>query len=269
MLDGRADIVTDISLEPARTSNAIPSAAEKHDSEPARMAIPPAGDATRRCSTGGARSARLSPLLTATGWWTSGSRFASRPTRWCPTPCSASIRPCPTSRTTRTKARAPWPGPVILGGLTLTLMMSGVRASPRRRAARQMAPAGIRLELDIRDRQLCGGHRPFWLAGFNSTSGDASDLMDDLFRIPPPASTAGTTEAATATRADRNDRNAGRAAEPAGRLHTMQRLMVMIMQDMPRVLLFVEDDLRSLAGGGVKPRLDMRVLAKEVRRPAP
>ena len=54
------------------------------------------------------------------------------------------------------------------------------------------------------------------------------------------------------------------------RLHTMQRLMVMIMQDMPRVPLFVEDEIYGVSPAVVwKPRLDMRILAKEVRRPAP
>ncbi|HNR39419.1 MAG TPA: ABC transporter substrate-binding protein [Acidobacteriota bacterium] len=158
-------------------------------------------------------------------------------------------------------------------GITLTLMMSGVRARLGEEMQRQMAPAGIRLELDIRDRQsfwAAADTAPFWLAGFNSTSGDASDLMDDLFHSTTGVYGRDNRGRYRNPEVDRMIETLGGLLNQPQRLHTMQRLMVMIMQDMPRVPLFVEDEIYGVSPAVVwKPRLDMRILAKEVRRPTP
>jgi peptide/nickel transport system substrate-binding protein len=157
-------------------------------------------------------------------------------------------------------------------GIALTLLVAASRARLGEELQRQAAAAGIRLELDIRDRQSffdAADTAPFLLMGFNSTSGDASDLMDDLFHTTGGSFGRDNRGRYSNPEVDRLIEALGGLLNQPQRLHTMQRLMVMIMQDLPRVPLFVEDEIYGVSPAvSWQPRLDMRVLAKEVRRPA-
>lgn len=155
-----------------------------------------------------------------------------------------------------------------VAGLDLRLLLSRVQTPLGKELQAQMAAAGIRLELDLRERQdffAAVDTSPFFVLGSVSSTGDASDLLDDLYH---------------STAAAYGRENNGRYANPEvdlliealpssqnqrQRLETMQRIMGMVVGDMPRVPLYIEDEIYGVnAAIAWKPRLDLKVLGREV-----
>lgn len=155
-------------------------------------------------------------------------------------------------------------------GLELTLLLPQSRIPFAEELRRQMAPAGIRLRPDPREREsywTMADTAPFFLQGIASTTGDASDVFDDMIH--------------STTEFYGRD-NHSRFGIPAidqfieglndfwvrrPRLLALQRTMALVMAEMPRVPLIVEDTIyaRSTRIDSL-PRVDNYVLIHEIRR---
>lgn len=155
-------------------------------------------------------------------------------------------------------------------GLKLTLLLPDTRMDFGRELARQMSEAGIELELNARAREEffdVQDTSSFFLLGSISISGDASDLFDDVIH-----GTAGGYGRDNQGRyrnpaADRMIEKSSGYLDQSQRLKALQEIMRLVMADLPRIPLYVEDEIYAVSERvSWQPRADMMILAKEVNK---
>jgi peptide/nickel transport system substrate-binding protein len=106
----------------------------------------------------------------------------------------------------------------------------------------------------------------FFYLGYGSTSGDASDLLDEAIHSPAGGYGVNNYGGYSNPEVDRLIEASDTCFSQERRLGLIQRTMELVCRDAAMVPLFVEDQL-SAASAGVawEPRLDMMVLGKEIR----
>jgi len=157
-------------------------------------------------------------------------------------------------------------------GVDLELTFPEVRQRLAEEIQSQMGAAGIRLKLRSlpRDEFFRGlGSFDFFLFGLASTSGDASDVLDEDFHTPTGAygvtNIGGYSNPAVDTLIERSDM----MLDPNQRLRLLQEINTRIMDDLPRIPLFGEDEIYAVSSRlAWKPRFDILVLVRDIQ-PAP
>lgn len=154
-------------------------------------------------------------------------------------------------------------------GLDLTLALPEQREEAGRRLREQMGPAGIRLTLNLMSREdyfRALDTAAFFYLGYGSTSGDASDLLDEAIHSPVGGYGVNNYGGYSNPEVDRLIEASDTCFSQERRLGLIQRAMELVCRDAAMVPLFVEDQV-SAASAGVawEPRLDMMVLGKEIR----
>lgn len=156
-------------------------------------------------------------------------------------------------------------------GVELSLLASRARANVGDLLREQMAPAGIRLRLDLQDREeffrQVDTSATFFLLGSSSTTGDASDLFDDLFHSPSEHYGRDNRGQYTNPEIDQLIEGLNGYWSQRERLAALQHIMTRVMDEMPRVPLYAENTIyvQSTALKYV-PRVDTFMLANEIRR---
>lgn len=154
-------------------------------------------------------------------------------------------------------------------GLRVTLTVPEIRRKVGERLQQQMGKAGIEVSLNIlpRDRFFQSVDTAgFFLFGVSSTSGDASDLFDDA--IHSRAGGYGQTNRGHYSNPslDKMIEAAAGQLDQARRLKSLQDIMSLCMEDLPRVPLYIEEEIHGVSRRVAwEPRLDMMVLGKEAR----
>jgi len=159
------------------------------------------------------------------------------------------------------------------GGVELTLLLPELRLPLAREIQRQMEPAGIRLKLQALTREdffNLVDTAPFFLLGSVNVSGDASDVFDDFIHSPGNGYGRVNNGRYFNPEADRRIEAMASLLNPRQRLVALQELMALVMADVPRVPLYVEDEIYGVSKRlEWKTRLDLMVLGKDVRRARP
>lgn len=152
-------------------------------------------------------------------------------------------------------------------GLDLTLSLPEQREAVGRRLQEHMRPAGIRLELNLLTREqffrALDTASLFYL-GYGSTSGDASDLLDEAVHSRSGGYGTNNYGGYSNPEVDRLIEDSDTCFSQARRLELIQRTMELVCRDVAIVPLFVEDQVCGVSDGiAWEPRLDMMVLGKE------
>jgi len=155
-------------------------------------------------------------------------------------------------------------------GVEPTLLVPQARARMGDELRRQMAPAGIRLRLDIQARERffpMSDTAPFFLLGASSTTGDASDLYDDLIHSRSEHYGRDNPDRFVNPEIDRLIEGLNGYWSQKQRLAALQDIMVRVMAEMPRVPLFFEDTIfvQSTDLDHVPP-VDSFLRASDIRR---
>ncbi len=155
-------------------------------------------------------------------------------------------------------------------GLKLPLLIPDTRMTFGQELRKQMAEAGIDLELMVREREAffeAQDTSSFFLLGSISISGDASDLFDDVIHSPQGAYGRDNQGRYFNPGADRVIEASSGYLDQAQRLKALQEAMKLVMADLPRIPLYVEEEIYVLSDRvSWQPRLDMMVFAKEVNK---
>jgi peptide/nickel transport system substrate-binding protein len=156
-------------------------------------------------------------------------------------------------------------------GVELNLLVPRNRADAGEMLRQQMAPAGIRLRIDLKDREeffrLVDSTSTFFLLGSFSTTGDASDLFDDLFHSPSEHYGRDNRGCFVNPEIDRLIEILNGHWSHKQRLAALQDIMVRVMAEMPRVPLYAENIIYvKSADLDFTPRVDTFLLANEIRR---
>ena len=155
-------------------------------------------------------------------------------------------------------------------GLDLTLLISDTRVPFGEELQRQLAEAGIRISLNIKGMESFFDTQDtssFFLLGSVSMSGDASDVFDDVIHSPGKGYGRDNKGRYLNPKLDRLIESSSGYLNQAQRLKTLQETMRLAMQDLPRVPLYIEDDIYAVSDRVTwQPRLDMMVFAKEVHK---
>lgn len=155
-------------------------------------------------------------------------------------------------------------------GLRLSLLLPDTRLSFGLELQRQMARAGIELELNVKEREAffeAQDSSSFFLLGSISISGDASDLFDDVIHSPQGGYGRDNRNRYLNPMVDRSIETSSGYLDQAQRLMSLQSIMKKVMADLPRIPLYVEDEIYTVSERVAwQPRLDMMIFAKEVNR---
>ncbi len=156
-------------------------------------------------------------------------------------------------------------------GVELSLLVSRNRADAGEVLRQQMARAGIRLRIDLQDREeffrLVDSTSTFFLLGSFSTTGDASDLFDDLFHSPSEHYGRDNRGRFVNPEIDRLIEGLNGYWSRKQRLAALQDIMARVMDKMPRVPLYAENTIYvQSAELDFTPRVDTFLLANEIRR---
>lgn len=159
------------------------------------------------------------------------------------------------------------------GGVDLTLVLPQLRLTLGQELQRQMEPAMIRLKLQALPRETFFARVdevPFFLLGSVNVSGDASDVFDDFIHSPGDGYGRVNGGRYFNLEADRRIEAMSSLLNPRQRLAALQDVMALVMEDVPRVPLYVEDEIYGVAKRlSWKTRLDLMVLGKDVRQARP
>jgi peptide/nickel transport system substrate-binding protein len=154
-------------------------------------------------------------------------------------------------------------------GVDVTLTIPEVRLALGERIRDQMKPAGIRITLRVLPRDQffqAVDTAGFFLFGVSSTSGDASDLFEDAIHSRQGGYGHTNRGGYHHPQIDHLIENASGQLEQTRRLKSLQEIMARCMEDLPRVPLYIEEEIHGVSARIVwEPRLDMMVLGKEVR----
>jgi len=155
-------------------------------------------------------------------------------------------------------------------GLRLTLLMPEARRPLGEELKNQWAGIGVQLQLNMRSREeffQAVDTSSFFLLGSISISGDASDLFDDVIHSPQDGYGRDNYGRYRNAKADRLIEAAAEYLDQGQRLKALQELMSLVMKDLPRIPLYVEDEIYAVSRQVYwQPRLDMMVYAKEVNK---
>jgi len=157
-------------------------------------------------------------------------------------------------------------------GIDVTLLLPVSRRSLAEALQRQMAPAGIRLRLDAREREAfwpLADTAPFFLMGVASTTGDASDVFEDMIHSTTELYGRDNHGRFAVAELDRLIESLNGYWARTQRLDALQQVMARVMAEVPRVPLITEDLLYARSAHiDYPPRVDNYVLAHEIgRRP--
>lgn len=156
------------------------------------------------------------------------------------------------------------------GGLRLSLLLPDTRLSFGQELQRQMALAGIELELNVKEREEffeAQDTSSFFLLGSISISGDASDLFDDVIHTPRGGYGRDNQHRYRNPSVDRLIEASSGYLDQAQRLVALQEIMRLVMADLPRIPLYVEDEIYVVSDKlSWQPRSDLMIYAKEVNR---
>ncbi len=155
-------------------------------------------------------------------------------------------------------------------GLRLSLLLPDTRLSFGQELQHQMARAGIELELNVKEREAffdAQDTSSFFLLGSVSISGDASDLFDDVIHSPRAGYGRDNQHRYRNPSVDRLIEASSGYLDQAQRLKALQRIMRLVMADLPRIPLYVEDEIYAVSDRlSWQPRSDLMIYAKEVNR---
>lgn len=155
-------------------------------------------------------------------------------------------------------------------GLKMTLLLPEARLPLGEELKSQWARIGIQLDLNARSREeffQAVDTSSFYLLGSISISGDASDLFDDVIHSPHDGYGRDNYGRYRNARVDRLIEAAAEYLDQGQRLKALQELMRLVMQDLPRIPLYVEDEIYVVSSAIYwQPRLDMMVYAKDVNK---
>lgn len=153
-------------------------------------------------------------------------------------------------------------------GLDLALAIPEQRIEVGRRLKKQMEAAGIRLELKSMPREIffrALDTASLFYIGYGSTSGDASDLLDEALHSKRGGYGGNNYGGYTNPEVDRLIEVSDTCFSQERRLELIQRAMELACRDVAMVPLFIEDQVSGSTANVVwTPRLDMMVLGKEV-----
>lgn len=155
-------------------------------------------------------------------------------------------------------------------GLRLSLLLPDTRLTFGQELQRQMARAGIELELNVKEREEffdAQDTSSFFLLGSVSISGDASDLFDDVIHSPRGGYGRDNQHRYRNPSVDRLIEASSGYLDQAQRLKSLQEIMRLVMADLPRIPLYVEDEVYAVSERlSWQPRSDLMIYAKEVNR---
>jgi peptide/nickel transport system substrate-binding protein len=153
-------------------------------------------------------------------------------------------------------------------GLDLALAIPEQRMEVGRRIKEHMAAAGIRLELKPMSREVffrALDTASLFYIGYGSTSGDASDLLDEALHSKRGGYGVNNYGGYANPGVDRLIEISDTCFSQERRLELIQQAMELACRDVAMVPLFIEDQVSGASAGVVwTPRLDMMVLGKEV-----
>jgi len=153
-------------------------------------------------------------------------------------------------------------------GLDLELTVPQVRQHVGLQLQRQMAPAGIRLALKVLPREAFIAQvrqAPFYLLGEASTSGDASDVLADAIHSPTNGYGMSNWAGYHNPLVDQLVEKSGASLHQQQRLQALQAAMAAAMADLPRIPLYIEDEIYGISDRvRWRPRLDILFFGKEV-----
>ncbi len=154
-------------------------------------------------------------------------------------------------------------------GLDLTLSIPEQRIEVGRRLQEHMAAAGIRLTLKPMTREQFFRSldtASLFYIGYGSTSGDASDLLDEALHSQSGGYGVNNYGGYSNPEVDRLIEVSDTCFSQERRLELIQQAMGLVCRDVAIIPLFIEDQVSGSSAGLVwTPRLDMMVLGKEVR----
>lgn len=153
-------------------------------------------------------------------------------------------------------------------GLDLALSIPEQRIEVGRRLRDHMGAAGIRLELKPMSREVffrALDTASLFYIGYGSTSGDASDLLDEALHSQSGGYGLNNYGGYANPEVDRLIEVSDTCFSQERRRQLIQQAMELACRDVAIVPLFVEDQVSGSSAGVVwMPRLDMMVLGKEV-----
>lgn len=155
-------------------------------------------------------------------------------------------------------------------GLKLSLLVPDTRLPFGQELQRQMARAGIELELNVKEREAFFAAQDtssFFLLGSVSISGDASDLFDDVIHSPRGGYGRDNQGRYRNPSVDRMIEASSGYLDQAQRLRALKEIMGRVMDDLPRIPLYVEDEIYAVSDRlSWQLRSDLMIYAKEVNR---
>jgi len=153
-------------------------------------------------------------------------------------------------------------------GLDVTLTVPEVRLGVGRELQGQLAGAGFRISLNVVSREqffAAVDTAGFFLFGVSATSGDASDLFEDAIHSRTGGYGQTNRGGYRNPEIDRMIEASAGQLDQAQRLRSLQAIMARCMEDLPRVPLYIEEEIYGVSSRiAWTPRLDMMVLGKEV-----
>jgi peptide/nickel transport system substrate-binding protein len=153
-------------------------------------------------------------------------------------------------------------------GLELTLTLPDQRAAVGRRLQEHMRPAGIRLSLNLMTRERFFRSldtASLFYIGYGSTSGDASDLLDEALHSKSGGYGINNYGGYANPEVDRLIEVSDTCFSQERRLKLIQQAMELACRDVAIVPLYIEDQVSGASADLVwTPRLDMMVLGKEI-----
>jgi len=152
-------------------------------------------------------------------------------------------------------------------GIDVDLTLPEVRLAVGERLRDQLRQAGIRVTLRVLPRDeffRAVDTAGFFLFGVSSTSGDASDLFEGAIHSRSGGYGHTNRGGYRNPEIDRMIESAAGQLEQGQRLKSLQRIMKKCMEDLPRVPLYIEEEIHAVSKRvDWEPRLDMMVLGKE------
>lgn len=153
-------------------------------------------------------------------------------------------------------------------GLDLVLSLPEQRAALGRRLQEHMRLAGINLSLNLMSREKFFrvlDTASFFYIGYGSTTGDASDLLDEALHSKSGGYGINNYGGYSNPEVDRLIEVSDTCFSQERRLELIQRAMELVYRDVAIVPLLIEDQVSASTARVVwTPRLDMVVLGKEV-----
>jgi peptide/nickel transport system substrate-binding protein len=138
--------------------------------------------------------------------------------------------------------------------------------------ARQLAAAGIRLDVDTVTwdklyRDIDSGESPFYLVGFSLGFGDASEFLNDLHTVVPGSWGARNTAGFSSAKLDALLEQAQQEFDPGRRQELLKRAMRIAMEELPCIPLYIRQSCFGIRSDlRWTPRIDGLVMAREIAR---